>query len=528
MPSKRGRQEAKMKTATADGTGCRNREAMGVGGSGFDLSALDLFCARLRRLQVASGASQTSLARQVHIGTSQMSDILNGKIKRPPAWEVTSALVRACLEHAADRGRQVPPDLSDAGDWRRRYGDLESDLDAEGRPASLVQAQPGRVLSELSDPFSLEVHRPVSPGTAQPGLPALPGRQAEHDFLARYRRHVTEYHGMLEPPDFERRRRVPAGDLYVPPAIVQILSSSAQLPPRQVALQVFAQEIDRTVLLGDPGSGKTTAAHVLMHGHAADPGCRVPFLVPLREFSSGQAPARSVAGYLDGQLEAFYQCPAPSCTVERLFLSGSALVIFDGLDELDDGARRRDVTAIIERFSDEHPLARVLVTSRVAGYEKARLDDRQFARYRIGGFNDSQVAEYVRKWFAQEDGLTGEQAARQTAAFLAESASVPDLRANPLMLALMCILYRGEGSIPRNRPEVYEQCSILLLRRWDARRHIHVRLRARSQAEPATRHLAYWLFTRGQQPTVTERELLRETSAFLRDRGFEDPEQATH
>jgi hypothetical protein len=356
-------------------------------------------------------------------------------------------------------------------------------------------------------------------------LSARPGPQAEADFLARYRRHVTEHHGMLEPPDFERRRRVPVDDLYVSPGIVQLQLVPAQVPAPPATLRQFAQEIDRTVLLGAPGTGKTTAANVLIYWQASQRDGRVPFLVTLREFTSAHGSGRSVTGYLRERLEGFYQCPAPEGTIERLLLSGRALVIFDGLDELTDATHRGEVTSIIERFCTEYPLAHVLVTSRLAGYEQARLDDRQFTRYRIGGFDDRQVTEYVQKWFAQEDGLSA--AGRQAIAFLAESASVPDLRANPLMLALMCVLYRGEGSIPRNRPGVYEKCSMLLLGKWDARRHIHVQLRAGAQAEPATRHLAYWILTSHKdQPVVTERELLRETSAFLADRSFEDPGQA--
>lgn len=85
-------------------------------------------------MQADSGITQASLARAAHLGRSQMSDILNGKIKRPPGWDVTIAVVRACLEHAETRGRPVPPDLRDEGAWRRRYADLEQDLGAQADP----------------------------------------------------------------------------------------------------------------------------------------------------------------------------------------------------------------------------------------------------------------------------------------------------------------------------------------------------------------------------------------------------------
>jgi NACHT domain len=353
-------------------------------------------------------------------------------------------------------------------------------------------------------------------------LTARPGRRAESDFLVRYRRHVAEQHGKLEPPDFERRRRVPIAELYVPPGIVQVTEADRKRAPRELDLWQLAGEIDRTVLLGDPGAGKTTAANVLLHHHADDPTRRVPFLVTLREFAAQEPPERSVAGHIEHRLDTFYQCPAPAGLVERLLLTGRALVIFDGLDELLDTSRRSDVTARVERFADQYPLAQVLVTSRQVGYDQARLDDRQFIRYRVGRFADEQVGEYVRKWFAQEEGIDPGEAERWAAAFLEESAATPDLRANPLMLALMCILYRGEGSLPRNRTEVYEQCANLLFRKWDARRRIHLDLRAGHHLEPALRHLAWWLFTRDQpQPAVTEHELVAEITAFLYGRGFE-------
>jgi hypothetical protein len=362
-------------------------------------------------------------------------------------------------------------------------------------------------------------------------LAALSSRaslRTETDFLLRYRQHVTEHHGQIVPPDFERRRRVPIASLYVPPGIVQVTDSRAGDPLREISLWTLADNIDRTVLLGDPGGGKTTAACAVMNYYCAAEASRpAPFLVTLREFAAAGTPERSIAGYIEHKLETFYQCSPPPGIVSLLLLTGRAVVIFDGLDELLDTSRRAEMTEMIERFATEFPLARVLVTSRLIGYDQARLDDRQFARYRIGGFTDDQIGEYAQKWFSQQDDIQPDEAERSAAAFIDESAANQDLRANPLMLALMCILYRGEGSLPRNRTEVYEQCANLLFRKWDARRRIHLSLRAGHLLEPALRHLAWWLFAHDQaHAAVTERELVSETAAFLHGRGFESEDDA--
>jgi tetratricopeptide (TPR) repeat protein/transcriptional regulator with XRE-family HTH domain len=92
-----------------------------------------LFCDRLRRLQQASGLTQARLVEVSGRGRTQISDILNGQITEAPDWTVVEKIVAACLAYAADEGRPVPPDLGDLQDWRRRYFDLEQDLDARGR-----------------------------------------------------------------------------------------------------------------------------------------------------------------------------------------------------------------------------------------------------------------------------------------------------------------------------------------------------------------------------------------------------------
>jgi hypothetical protein len=350
---------------------------------------------------------------------------------------------------------------------------------------------------------------------------------ADREFLARYRRHVVEHHGLIEPPDFDRRRRVPLDDLYVPSDITEIVDAGPDEHTPKIDIWALGRLIDRTVLLGDPGGGKSTACNVLLHHNASDAARRVPFLVVLREFAAADPPAWSVVEFIEHRLTTFYQCKPPPGLIERLLLNGAAMVAFDGLDELVETSRRAEVTSIVERFCATYPLAPVLVTSRFVGYDEARLDERQFVCYSVGGFDDARVTEYVKKWFALEDDSDSADAGRLADAFMAETEKITDLRANPFLLALMCILYRGEGSLPRTRPEVYEHCAMMLFHKWDARRRIQVDLRARNLIEPILRHLAYWLFARADAgPAVTARELVAETADLLYERGFETRDQA--
>jgi hypothetical protein len=419
----------------------------------------------------------------------------------------------------------VAPSLSQFGSLLADFYDGE----ISSMVARLEASEPSLLAQIRSEAFSsrmIAILRAVERHTA--ALSGRPDARSEASFLVSYRSHVVEEFGKLEPPDLDRRRRVPIADIYVPTLIYEEVSyERTGMPDHQVSAPLSVWELaaglDRTVLLGDPGGGKTTASTVLMHHFASDDARHVPFMVTLRKYAASDPPERSVVRYIEHELETLYQCPAPAGLVDMLLLTGRAVVILDGLDELLDTTRRADVASRVEHFCSEYPLVPVLVTSRVVGYDQARLDESQFISYRLGGFHHEEVAEYAHKWFALEEGVKADEAD----AFLVESESVPDLRTNPLLLSLMCILYRGEGSLPRNRAEIYEQCASLLFHRWDARRRIHQDLRAGHLIQSTLRHLAWWLFTRDYtQTAVTERELVAATADFLHGRGFESQSDA--
>jgi predicted NACHT family NTPase len=348
------------------------------------------------------------------------------------------------------------------------------------------------------------------------------GNSDEAGFVAAYRGQVCALNGYLEPPNFERSSRVPAGDLYVPTQQVREVPGPGRPQPASqgtapsLTVADLPRLIDRTVLLGDPGGGKTTAARMLMHSCASDPAARTPFLVSLGAYAAKAPPGCSIAEYIEHDLHATYECQPPDGLVERLLRAGSALVIFDGLDEFPDGPGRRGLSRRIELFCRAYPLAPVLVTSREIGYDRARLNGDQFTCYRLGEFSRSEVEEYARKWFADP---------AMAAVFLSDSADIRDLRPNPLLLSLMCSLYQDEGALPSSRAGLYERCASLLLRTWDKERGIRGRLPARVEVRALIRHLAWWLLN-DRRPVVRESLVLAEAARFLQARGLGSADDA--
>jgi hypothetical protein len=351
-------------------------------------------------------------------------------------------------------------------------------------------------------------------------------------FIRTLRSQVGRVDGFIRPPHVESGRRVPLASLFVEPRLMRNVSGSTlrQAEPL-VSKEVLAGSL-RTVVLGDPGGGKSTLATMITcHiARSTESGLRgtVPFLVVMRDYAEVfQQQQLSVARYLQALVSARYQLEPPRDWVEYVLLNGRGVVIFDGLDELLDTSLRRKIVAAVEAFSYAYPTTTILVTSRRIGYEQAPLDETLFTVLHLSEFDDDQITAYVEKWFALDSDLRPEDRQELVQAFVRESDHVPDLRRSPLMLALMCALYRGEGYIPRNRLDLYERCSVMLFERWDRQRGISVPLPFEQHVRPALCAMAEWMFTKGDnQPAVTERELVATVRRFLLRKRFDDLDEA--
>jgi hypothetical protein len=127
------------------------------------------FCAKLRDLQRMSGMPSLAALRRSMLstpGTSTLSDLLAGKLKGPPRWDLVSEFVAACNTHAKRGGRELPQGMVDLKEWRRRHDELVriSEAVQRARRAPVALAKPsstGWLPVGDWNPFDLGVHRAI-------------------------------------------------------------------------------------------------------------------------------------------------------------------------------------------------------------------------------------------------------------------------------------------------------------------------------------------------------------------------------
>ncbi|WP_405890034.1 NACHT domain-containing protein [Streptomyces sp. NBC_00133] len=341
------------------------------------------------------------------------------------------------------------------------------------------------------------------------------------EWLAQYKAIFSRVHDAVEIPDLSNRRKVRYSKLYVEPSF-SLLDTEAHRP---LSLEELCAKVDRTVILGDPGAGKSSASSVAAL-RVGDNRETVVFHLELRRISV-TSQGFSLLDAIIERISRMYQINASPALIEEMLLDGSALVILDGLDELLEPTARRLVSDVIEACSHAYPLARFMVTSRKIGYSAAKLRNDLFDAYLISPFDGHRTREYVEKWFAVSEGLTGIDLETVVESVMVQTESIPDLRSNPLLLAFICVLYRGHKYIPRNRPQLYGKCAELLLGEWDKHRSITQVAPDVDLLQVALTDLAHRSLTDGRlRDGMTESKVIESVSSQIVAEGIATAKQA--
>ena len=253
------------------------------------------------------------------------------------------------------------------------------------------------------------------------------------------------------------------------------------------------------VLLGDPGSGKSTfvkfvamcLAGALLGDKQSnlellttplpeqkddeknspapqpwDHDTLLPLLVILRDFAAKGLPpegepatGKDLWHFIAATLkEALLKEYIPHLHTHLRNLGG--LILLDGLDEVPEAKRRRvQIKQAVEDFRDLFPLCHIVVTSRTYAYQQQEWRLQGFADTVLAPFSEAQIDFFVEHWYsylAEVRGMDRENAqgrAELLKRTISHSERLQDFARRPLLLTLMASLHawRG-GSLPEKTP----------------------------------------------------------------------------
>nr|WP_253881280.1 NACHT domain-containing protein [Microcystis aeruginosa] len=235
---------------------------------------------------------------------------------------------------------------------------------------------------------------------------------------------------------------------------------------------VNSSEYPRTVILGNPGAGKSSLLQYLALNWAEKEISQrvllpLPLLIELRIYARDKDEKKC-----KNILEFFHQgnliCHLNQLALDDKLEKGQALVLFDGLDEVFNPQLRQEIVTDIKRFSIQYPQVQIIVTSRWLGYKAEELNHAGFDHFIIQDLDKDQIEDFIKRWhdlaFENRDDKTQKQERLQKA--IKESKSIRELAGNPLLLTMMAILNRTQ-ELPRDRSKLYEKASEVLLHQWD-------------------------------------------------------------
>jgi predicted NACHT family NTPase len=313
--------------------------------------------------------------------------------------------------------------------------------------------------------------------------------------------------------------------------------------PIRVVLDVVnkKQDYKYIVILGDPGSGKSTLLQFLALNWAQSPlnnviSLPIPLLIELRTYMR-----RREDKECNNFLEFFHQCSGAVYHLNQLELdkklkAGNTLVMFDGLDEVFDPGKREDVITDIHRFTNDYPDVQVIVTSRIIGYKPQRLLNAEFRHFILQDLDSEQIQDFINRWheLTFTDAVDKVRKRERLQRGIAASKSIAELAGNPLLLTMMAILNRNQ-ELPRDRAELYNQASRVLLHQWDVERA----LTEDKRLDPKTidykdkqamlRQVAYFMQTGDKGLAgnlINENDLVKVLTDYLKTIEFDKPREA--
>ena len=323
--------------------------------------------------------------------------------------------------------------------------------------------------------------------------------------------------------DVQTRQEVVA---FEPDAVIQVSGNRqaellreqhwrAQLESRTgrkfLAVQLLSQsQLQKVVLLGAPGSGKTTLmsyfAVMLAQQQPEKLGLAaedwLPILIRIRDLTT-----QSDIGLLDYARQFAEKTltvkSLPAGFFEYWLEDGRALILLDGLDEIAEEAKRYDAVRRIENFLGQFDKNRAIITSRPAGYKRDFFRTEEFPHYQLQAFDDAKIEEFINRWYDSRilDKAEAQRRKDSLNKALSQYDRIKLLARNPLLLTIIALIHRYQALLPKERYKLYDKAVETLITNWDKNKelsnHEELEYLGLNDLRRLMESLAYWIHKQG-------------------------------
>lgn len=297
----------------------------------------------------------------------------------------------------------------------------------------------------------------------------------------RYARSFLREHGVLRNIFDDTEEQLDLAGTYVS---LSFYSRTAERESRVLATTELAkQELRRVIVVGDPGTGKSTLLRAygagVMRSHipfaltdleVVVRSNEVPIFVPLRQFARRAASGVGLADFIINDiLGKQLGVGSPEMFMQRALRQDACLVLLDGLDEVVE-ARYEAVRRAIYEFAlgDETKRARMIISCRGQNFLQIAMDwVPAFAEqpYTLAPLRDAEIWRFLEKRRRDYAGVRSPEVFYRSVM----ASTALDLHRIPLILTISLGLYlrRSAYEIPSSIATFYEALVREQLRRHD-------------------------------------------------------------
>ena len=345
-------------------------------------------------------------------------------------------------------------------------------------------------------------------------------RKTIQEFRVQYDRALKARFGRIEFVGMsvykeEASRRIPLEQIYIPLSVVSEKSPDEDENTIRTDPTSFLSQGSKTVILGDPGSGKSTLlAFLALVGISTSlqTRCdvsadnRLTVVVTLRRYADELKEGRSVSllEHITDTIRADFNVDGiDKDFLEFYLLTGQAIILFDGIDELPGTGYKKTIRQRIEAFNALYPSNTIVITSRIIGYDAETRFNEAFSHFRVAKLRTPEIERFIKDWYAARIGDVLEQRVNSSDLVKVitnpDNESIRDLARNPLLLTIVALVHRIDAVLPDQRVVLYQKCTETLLNTWyRAKKRDEEVIKGRIERRNRLRveSIAYWMHRR--------------------------------